>query len=202
MHAAPCGRREVNFQRQGAQSIEIGFNEKKRAGAVQSTTSFFRASSEGGVAVRQVTAQEAGQWGQQAERRPGEISPAGRGWRDRAGLSRAFGNLLVVDRANLKHLMVPTSITNHKSMKSRFLFHRRKVVWRGQLASAQCLSRRITRRTPCPPPRRRPWLVSRRINSTRLSSPVLKLMLSQRGVALVILAERYNCSRGIKLRLG
>ena len=36
--------------------------------------------------VRQVTAQEAGQWGQQAEERPGAIPPAGRGWRDWASL--------------------------------------------------------------------------------------------------------------------
>ena len=44
------------------------------------------------------------------------------------------------DRAHLKHLVVPTSITNHKSTKSRFFCHRRKVVWRGQPVSAQCLS--------------------------------------------------------------
>ena len=36
--------------------------------------------------------------GQQAEKRPGVIPPAGcwAGWRDRTGLSRAFGHLLGV----------------------------------------------------------------------------------------------------------
>ena len=42
-----------------------------------------------------------------------------------------------VGRANLKHLAVPTSITNHESMKSRFFCHRRIEVWRGRPGSAQ-----------------------------------------------------------------
>ena len=61
-----------------------------------------------------------------------------------------------VDRANLKHLVLPTSITNHRTRKSRFFCHRCCGVQPCETLVQEAPSWR--KRTPRLP--RRPWLVS------------------------------------------